>query len=149
MARTASAIDGGPSRLAQRAALDVLEPKRADQETDALRTVFRKKRDVMVARLKEMGVTFAAESQATFYCWGSLKGLRPPFDDAMRFFRHALERKVLTVPGEFFDVNPGKYRRGPSSYRQWMRFSFGPAMDNMCMGLDRLAEMLEDQSVEP
>jgi len=33
LARTASALDGGPSRIAQRAALRALEPERADQET--------------------------------------------------------------------------------------------------------------------
>jgi len=70
-ARTASAIDGGPSRIAQRAALEVLQPARADQETDALRTVFRRKRDEMVARLGQMGIRCCPEPQGTFYCWGS------------------------------------------------------------------------------
>ncbi len=40
MARTASSLDGGPSRPAQRAALQVLEPECADAETEALRVVF-------------------------------------------------------------------------------------------------------------
>jgi hypothetical protein len=142
MARTASAIDGGPSRVAQRAALAVLEQKQADSETKALREVFCAKRNLMVRRLKEMGVTFAREPESTFYCWASLENLPAPFNDGMSFFRRALERKVMTVPGEFFDVNPGKRRRGESPYRQWMRFSFGPSMDNVEMGLDRLAEML-------
>ncbi len=31
----------------------------------------------------------------------------------MGFFRAALEHKVITVPGEFFDVNPGKRRARP------------------------------------
>lgn len=142
IARTASAIDGGPSRWAQRAAIEVLEPARADQETEALRDVFCHKRNVMVRRLKEMGVEFARESTSTFYCWGSLERLPEPFDDAMTFFRRALEHRVLTVPGQFFDVNPGRFRPGPSPYRRWMRFSFGPPLDNMEMGLDRLQEML-------
>jgi aspartate/methionine/tyrosine aminotransferase len=142
MARTASAIDGGPSRIAQRAAIRALEPARADQETTALRTVFAAKRNEMVARLRALGVRFAREPRSTFYCWGSLEALPPPFDEAMTFFRRALEHRVMTVPGEFFDVNPGKYRRGPSPYRRWMRFSFGPPMDNMRMGLARLEEML-------
>lgn len=142
IARTASSIDGGPSRVAQRAALEALEPARADQETRALRTVFCEKRNLMTRRLREMGVTFARESESTFYVWGSLAGLPEPFDDGMRFFRAALEHKVMTVPGEFFDVNPGKRRRGVSPYRQWMRFSFGPSIDNVGMGLDRLARML-------
>ena len=142
MARTASAIDGGPSRIAQRAALAVLEPERADQETTALRDVFRKKRDVMVERLSEMGIHCCPKPESTFYCWATLRDLKPPLDDAMTFFRRALERKVMTVPGQFFDVNPGNYRQGSSPYTRWMRFSFGPPMDNMVMGLDRLAEML-------
>ena len=142
IARVASALDGGPSRIAQRAALQALEPARADQETTALREVFVRKRNFMLKRLKQLGVVFANEPLGTFYCWGSLAKLKPPFDDAMTFFRRALERKVLTVPGEFFDVNPGKRRRAPSPYRQWMRFSFGPPMENVELGLDRLAQML-------
>jgi hypothetical protein len=142
MARAASSIDGGPSRIAQRAAIRALEPARADQETTALREVFCEKRNLMVKRLKAMGMRFAAEPRSTFYCWASLDRLPPPFDDARVFFRRALERKVMTVPGDFFDVNPGKYRRGESPYRKWMRFSFGPPIENVRMGLDRLEEML-------
>ena len=141
-ARTASAIDGGPSRLAQRAAQQVLEPERADQETTALRKVFHKKRDEMVKRLKGMGIRCCPEPQGTFYCWASLEGLPEPFNDAMTFFRRALEHKVMTVPGEFFDINPGKARKGVSPYKQWMRFSFGPPMDNLKQGLTRLEQML-------
>lgn len=143
MARTASAIDGGPSRIAQRAALQALEPWRADQETRALRDVFCEKRNLMVKRLKAIGVRFAAEPRGTFYCWGSLDRLPAPFNDAMTFFRSALAKQVMTVPGEFFDVNPGKYRRNASPYKNWMRFSFGPPIENVKMGLDRLEEMVK------
>jgi len=142
MARTASAIDGGPSRIAQRAALAALEPARADQETQAVRAVFCQKRNLMVRRLKDMGIRFAAEPSSTFYCWACLDGLPAPFNDAMEFFWRALELKVMTVPGAFFDVNPGKRRSGPSPYAQWMRFSFGPDMANMVQGLDRLEAMI-------
>jgi hypothetical protein len=142
MARTASSIDGGPSRLAQRAALQVLEPVRADQETHALRQVFVRKRNLMVERLEALGIRFAQPPRSTFYCWASLENLPEPYSDAMSFFWKALDQRVMTVPGQFFDVNPGKLRRGPSPYRQWMRFSFGPPMANMTMGLDRLEAML-------
>ncbi|KAF0243481.1 MAG: class I [Planctomycetota bacterium] len=67
----------------------------------------------------------------------------------MTFFRKALERKVMTVPGEFFDVNPGKYRRNPSPYKKWMRFSFGPPKENVEMGLDRLEELLGSRGKTP
>ncbi|MFN0008626.1 MAG: pyridoxal phosphate-dependent aminotransferase, partial [Planctomycetota bacterium] len=142
MARTASSIDGGPSRIAQRAALAALEPAQADGETRALRVAFVKKRNLLVERLKRMGIRFAREPESTFYGWASLENLPEPLNDALPFFRAALEHKVMTVPGEFFDVNPGQRRRGESPYRRWMRFSFGPPMANLEMGLDRLEKMV-------
>ena len=46
----------------------------------------------------------------------------------MGFFRAALDEKVIVVPGEFFDVNPGKRRpQRASRFRHHVRFSFGPA----------------------
>jgi len=142
LARTASALDGGPSRIAQRAALRALEPERADQETTALREVFSRKRNLMLKTLKDLGIRFAHEPLGTFYCWGSLESLPEPFNDAMSFFWKALDHQVMTVPGQFFDVNPGGFRKAPSPYEKWMRFSFGPPMDNMVMGLERLTKML-------
>ncbi len=50
----------------------------------------------------------------------------------------------MTVPGYFFDVNPGQRRPATESYRQWARFSFGPPEDNMVMGLDRLAALVAE-----
>ena len=144
MARTASSIDGGPSRVAQRAAMQALEPVRADQETQALRQVFCDKRNLMVERLRAMGVRFDAEPAGTFYCWGSLEDLPAPFDDAMSFFWRALDRRVMTVPGQFFDVNPGKRRKASSPYSRMMRFSFGPPRDNVELGLERLEAMLRE-----
>ena len=142
LGRAASAIDGGPGRPIQRAALAVLEQGRADQETTALRAVFSAKRNLMVDRLETMGVRFAYPSDSTFYVWGCLDALPEPLNDVETFFRHALEAKVLTVPGRFFDVNPGKSRTGPSPLASWMRFSFGPPMENVVLGLDRLAAMV-------
>jgi len=147
LGRAASAIDGGPSQPIQRAALTVLEPARADQETDALRIEFARKRTLMVEGLSALGIrcseTHSPESgMGTFYVWASLEGLPAPFNDADVFFRRALERRVMTVPGRFFDVNPGQERTGRSPYHAWMRFSFGPPYANVEMGLTRLAEML-------
>ena len=50
------------------------------------------------------------EPDGTFYVWGTVADLPPPLNDGMGFFRAALEQKVIVVPGEFFDVNPGKRR---------------------------------------
>ncbi len=137
-----SALDGGPSRWEQRAVLPLLQPDRAQQETQAMRDAFRPKRDLMVARLKEMGVAFPREPEGTFYAWGSVAGLRPLLNDGMGFFREALKQQVITVPGEFFDVNPGKLRTGSSPLRQFVRFSFGAPREVVERGLDRLAAMI-------
>ncbi len=144
LGRAASAIDGGPPMPIQRAALTVFHPARADQETAALRHVFAEKRTLMLDRLASMGVTFTTKGLSTFYLWGNIAGLPAPLDSAERFFREALARKVLTVPGAFFDVNPNKQRPGTSPFSQWMRFSFGPPRENVELGLDRLASMVQD-----
>jgi aspartate/methionine/tyrosine aminotransferase len=89
-----------------------------------------------------MGIRCARPSEGTFYVWASLEGLKPPLCDADVFFRRALERKVMTVPGRFFDVNPRKQRAGASPLAAWTRFSFGPPEANVRMGLERLEEMI-------
>lgn len=141
--RAASAIDGGPSTAVQRAAMEVLQPERADQETTALRNVFSRKRNLMVERLRAMGVKVETEPASTFYVWGSIEDLPAPLNDADAFFRAGLEERVMTVPGRFFDVDPGRERNEPDKYRHWVRFSFGPPEDNVRMGLDRLAEVVD------
>ena len=81
-----------------------------------------------------------APGDGTFYCWGSVAELPPPLDTGMGFFRAALEKKVIVVPGEFFDINPGKRRAGRSSrFRSHVRFSFGPTETTVRASLERLA----------
>lgn len=142
MITAGSSIDGGPSRVVQRAAIEVLKPGRCEQETTAVRAAFSAKRNLMVRRLKALGVRFAHEGESTFYLFGCVDRLKPPFNDCMQFFRAALEQKVMTVPGPFFDINPGKRRRGGKDFSQWLRFSFGPPIDVVARGLDRLEAML-------
>ena len=67
----------------------------------------------------------------------------PPLDDGMGFFRAALDKQVIVVPGEFFDVNPGKRRsQRASRFRRHVRFSFGPAMDSLETALGRLESLI-------
>jgi aspartate/methionine/tyrosine aminotransferase len=126
----------------QRAAIQALQPEQADQETHALRQAFARKRNLMVDRLAEMNIHCARKPRGTFYAWASIANLPEPLGNADTFFRSALERKVMTVPGRFFDVNPGKRRPANSQYDSWVRFSFGPPEANVRMGLDRLEEMI-------
>ena len=63
----------------------------------------------------------------------------------MGFFRAALAKKVITVPGEFFDVNPGKRRsQRASRFRSHVRFSFGPSLSTIDTACDRLTELLRE-----
>ena len=49
------------------------------------------------------------------------------------------------MPGEFFDVNPGKRRsRRASRFRRHVRFSFGPALDNLETALGRLETLARE-----
>ena len=124
--------------------MEILEPQRCDRELQAVRSEFVVKRNLMIDRLKAMGVRFARESESTFYAWGCLDGLPAPFNDSHEFFKRALEHKVMTVPGPFFDIDPEGVRGDDSPFASWMRFSFGPTRDNVEMGLDRLASMLAE-----
>ncbi|MBI4422352.1 MAG: pyridoxal phosphate-dependent aminotransferase [Elusimicrobia bacterium] len=138
-----SFLDGGGSRPLQRAAIELLDRERADGEAAAIQLAFRAKRDLMVSALAKLGVRLDGPPQGTFYCWGSVAGLPAPLDTGLGFFRKALEAKVITVPGEFFDVNPGKRRLGRGSrFRSHVRFSFGPPEPVVRSGLDRLSRLL-------
>ncbi len=137
-----SFLDGGPSRPIQRAAVDVLEPNRADQETNAVRTVFAEKQRVTMSRLREMGIEFPGNPQGTFYAFGSVQNLPQPLNTGEGFMKEAFKHQVLTVPGEYFDVNPNRLRPGPSPLKHFVRFSFGPPKTQLAIGLDRLAKMV-------
>jgi N-succinyldiaminopimelate aminotransferase len=51
---------------------------------------------------------------------------------------------VICVPGEFFDINPGKRRSGRTSrFRRYARFSFGPEGDEVAEGVRRIAALVE------
>lgn len=140
--RAGSAIDGGPPTAMQRAAVEALAPARADQETRAVRTTFARKRQLMLDALTSLGVRVPHPPRGTFYVWGDISELPAPLNDADEFFKAALDRRVMLVPGRFFDVNPGGQRLPDPEYRKWVRFSFGPSEDNVRLGLSRLAQLL-------
>jgi hypothetical protein len=139
--RVGQAMDGGTSQVVQRAALAALEPSYLDAETSAVRAAFAEKRNRTVAGLRAAGIRIDAEPAGTFYVWGSLADLPPALRRADAFFEAALARKVITVPGHAFDIDPGHGRAEPNRYDGWVRFSYGPAMESVEKGLARLQEM--------
>ncbi|HEY9506114.1 MAG TPA: aminotransferase class I/II-fold pyridoxal phosphate-dependent enzyme, partial [Gemmatimonadales bacterium] len=138
-----SFLDGGGSKPLQRSAVPLLEPAVVEAETQAIRESFSRKRSLMGQGLREAGVRFDLDPEGTFYWWGDVSDLPAPINDGMSFFRAALERKVICVPGEFFDVNPGKRRSGrPSRFRHYVRFSFGPEEESVVEGVRRIGAMV-------
>jgi hypothetical protein len=150
VASSGSFLDGGGSKPLQRSAVPLLAPTIVEAETQAIRDAFLRKRGLMGEALQEAGVRFDLEPEGTFYWWGDVSGLPPSINDGMSFFRAALERKVICVPGEFFDVNPGKRRSGrPSRFRHYVRFSFGPEEAMVVEGVRRIQEMVKASGPGP
>jgi hypothetical protein len=141
-----SFLDGGGSKPLQRAALDLVTVDHAQKETAAIRAEFSKKRELMLRRVRELGLSIDREPDGTFYVWAKVDALPASISDGRSFFRAALDKKVICVPGEFFDVNPGKRRAGRvSRFRRHVRLSFGPSRESVARGMDRLAEMIAER----
>jgi N-succinyldiaminopimelate aminotransferase len=147
VASAGSFLDGGGSKPLQRAAIPLLTDEHVVAETNAIHGAFREKRSRMLEGLARMGIRADLPPDGTFYVWGNLAGLPPPLNDGMSFFRAALEKKVIVVPGEFFDVNPGKRRSHRiSRFRGHARFSFGPPMAQVEQALARLEDLVKTAS---
>lgn len=141
IASAGSFLDGGANNPFQPHILKLLDPALVMRDTAATQSYFRTKRDYMLERLYNMGITVEAEPQGTFYVWANLSQLPPPLNDGLRFFKEGLPEKVITVPGVFFDVNPER-RRSYARYRHYSRISFGPDMPSLERGLDALERVI-------
>lgn len=147
VASAGSFLDGGGSRPLQRRAIDLVSPQATLAETKAIAAEFGKKRQRMLNGLRDLGFTVDLPPEGTFYVWASAQHLPPSLSEGMSFFRAALDRKVITVPGDFFDVDPGKRRGGRKSrFRRHLRFSFGPPMAKIDTALRRLGELISQAS---
>lgn len=142
--RAASALDGGPGMLAQRALLEALEPERFEAEVTAVRREFARKRGLMLERLEALDIHPAVTPLSTFYIWAGIERLPAPINEADAFFHACLKKKVMTVPGRFFDIRPSRERPDPEPLRHWVRFSYGPSYDTVKVGLDRIAQVITE-----
>jgi aspartate/methionine/tyrosine aminotransferase len=140
---TGSFLDGGGSKPLQRRAVPLLDPEVVRAETGAIHQAFSRKRQILQDGLEATGMRLDLDPQGTFYCWANLEDLPDGINDGMSFFQAALAEKVICVPGEFFDINPGKRRSGrPSRFRQYVRFSFGPEEEAVRAGVERIERLV-------
>tara|TARA_B100000427_G_scaffold328136_1_gene340521 strand:+ start:481 stop:1737 length:1257 start_codon:yes stop_codon:yes gene_type:complete len=144
---TGSFLDGGAAHVLQEEARKLLDPKQTLHEASEVQAVFKQKRDYTVNRLKEMGFVIDAEPEATFYIWCDLSNMPKSLQDSQHFFEECLKEKVITVPGLFFDVNPGKRRlKKHSRYNNYIRISFGPCLESIKTGLDNIQAVIKKHS---
>lgn len=141
LASAGSFLDGGANHPFQAQAMQLLEPEWTLQETRAIQAAFRKKRDFMLERVQSIGLEVESDPEGAFYIWANLSKLKAPLNDGLEFFKAGLEHKVITVPGIFFDVNPGK-RRPQARYQHYCRISFGPEMAALERGMAGLERMI-------
>jgi len=142
IASAGSFLDGGANHPFQNAALPLLDLKNVEAETLAIQKHFGKKRELVLSRLKKMGITADAKPDGAFYIWANLAKLPAPLDDGMNFFRECLKEKTIVVPGVFFDVNPG-HRRTQARYKNYCRISFGPEIEKLELGLDAIERVIK------
>jgi aspartate/methionine/tyrosine aminotransferase len=140
---TGSFLDGGGSKPLQRSAVPLLAPEVVQAETAAIRAAFLRKKDILKRGLEAAGMRLDLDPAGTFYCWADVSGLAEGINDGMSFFKALVKEKVICVPGEFFDINPGKRRSGrPSRFRQYVRLSFGPEEASVVEGVRRIGELV-------
>jgi aspartate/methionine/tyrosine aminotransferase len=60
------------------------------------------------------------------------------------FFHECLKKKVITVPGHFFDVRPYRNRPTKEPYSHLVRFSYGPNRRTVATALSRMAEVIRE-----
>lgn len=144
VASAGSFLDGGANHPFQHFAPALLRKKFADQETAAIQKHFTRKRAYVLDRLMGMGIGVDVEPAGTFYVWANLARLPRPLNRGMDFFREGLKHRVITVPGVFFDVNPGN-RRVLARFENYCRISFGPEMKKLETGLDSIERMIRSR----
>lgn len=143
--RAASAVDGGPSTMVQRGVIEELAEGHAEAELLATRKEFAVKRKMMMEGLAELGIHRPANQPlGTFYLWASIENLPGKLSDADYFFHACLQKKVITVPGHFFDVRPFRVRPTNEPYRHWVRFSYGPNRQTIKTALERIAQVIAE-----
>lgn len=137
-----SFLDGGANHPFQKKTIELLNIELAKQETRAIQKCFMAKKEYALKRLRAMGIEIEVEPEGSFYIWANLERLPDEINDGIKFFEEGLKEKVITVPGVFFDVNPGKRRRS-KKFKNYTRISFGPEMSKVKQGLDALEKVVE------
>lgn len=129
-----SFLDGGANHPLQKKAVEFFDVETVKKNARIMQSHFKAKRDYMIDALRRLGIVVDPIPGGTFYVWADISGLPAPINNGETFFEECLKEKTITVPGVFFDVNPGRRRRH-SRYDNFVRLSFGPSMNSLERGL--------------
>lgn len=114
--------------LSQIAAIRAFE---ASTELDAVKSRYRKSRDMLIERLPRLGFRIAAPLDGAFYAYCDVSKYT---NDSMEFARRMLaEANVATTPGHDFDVSEG---------HRFMRLSYAGATADMVEATARIERWL-------
>mgnify|MGYP001415923978 CR=1 FL=1 len=142
-----SFLDGGAVHPLQTEAVSMINSDYVYQQAELIQSTFFEKRQYMLAELKSMGFVVDFEPNAAFYIWCDLSQLPEPLRDCQAFFEACLAENVITVPGIFFDVNPGKRRlKQHSRYNNYVRISFGPKLETLRVGIAGIKRAIQRYS---
>jgi aspartate/methionine/tyrosine aminotransferase len=130
MDRLAQNIFLAAPTLSQHAALAAFS-----EETQVIlevrRQAFEKRRNYLLAALRELGFIFAVEPQGAFYLYADCSGLT---DDSFGFAHRLLnEAGVAVTPGKDF---------GSNRPEQHIRFAYTTSLENLQEGVDRIRGFL-------
>jgi 2-aminoadipate transaminase len=128
-------VDLQSNTIAQRVIMRFLEQNDIDEHIDSIREVYRKRRDLTIATMKEHfppEVTFT-EPEGGLFCWAVL----PENVNTKELLLAAVEKKVAFVPGGSFFANGG--------HENTMRINFSNMPeDKIVSGLKTLGEVIKD-----
>jgi aspartate/methionine/tyrosine aminotransferase len=116
--------------VAQAAGLTALTDPGVAEEVSGMRQTYNRRRQFMIARLREIGFAITVEPTGAFYVFANASKFT---EDSYRFAFEILENaKVGITPGVDFGSNGEGY----------VRFSYANSMDNIKEGLDRIERYL-------
>jgi aspartate/methionine/tyrosine aminotransferase len=117
--------------MVQKAGIAAL--KEAGEDVTKMKTIYDKRRQFMIAKLKEIGFGITVEPTGAFYVFANAKHIS---GDSYKLAFDILEKAHVGVaPGIDFGPNGEGY----------LRFSYANSLDNIKEGMNRLEEYLADR----
>ena len=116
-----------PSSISQAASFAAIS--KDDVSTRKMAEEFKKRRDALLAGMKEIKGIKCGKSQGAFYCFADVSQTGM---DGLTFSKNLLDEKhVATIPG------------GPFGMKDYVRFSFATGIDDIKKGIERLKEWVK------